>query len=159
MKSVIQQYLEQRPRYWRLFQLTSFEKIEPAHIRKDLISLRTNGGIPELLLALVLNSFLTHKRRIAIISSNDLMDLISALDPSLRKGVLRRGGGGKSMYQAFLALSTKDLGILKLLNEPGGRIPGVYELINESFASLLPPLDEETRATVLQAAQVCQRRR
>jgi hypothetical protein len=42
-----------------------------------------------------------------------------------------------------------------LVNEPSGRIPGVYEVVAEPFRSALPKLSDEDRQICMRAASLC----
>jgi hypothetical protein len=147
----VQNYLMNRPRYWRLFRLTDFQKVEPEWLRQDLLELYALGG-PATMAAVFLNSLFTHKRAIAIVSRRDLEELLSKVQvQGLAKG---RYYGGKSLYQGFIAMVTRDMGFARIVNSPTGRTPLVMEVVSPKHLAHLPEVTEGVRATVIKAAGI-----
>lgn len=152
MTSPIQEYLKRRPRYWRLWRVTPMSKVEPDWFKEDMEMLLQKEGLVGILASMVLNSMITQKQGLAIISSKDLRDLCG---PDYKVNLLAKSRQGKSLYQALIFFLTEGVKVLKLLNQPTGREPGVYELVEPRYLTLVPPVTEEDRVIILGAAGVC----
>ncbi len=169
MKKLGLTHLLDRPRWHRLFRVTAPHKLPDGLIKERCLALY-EGSPSDYLTAVFLNSVITHKKPVMILSRKDLEDLIEAHGPfgepyhqvvslSTRPRTLSPHGQGKmSLYRGFLALITADTGWAKALNTPkqGSREPLVIEIVDEEVLKLTGPVDHTVKAKALKAAGVCQ---
>jgi hypothetical protein len=162
--SIIEEYLLKRPRYHRLTRVS-----DPTTIGGEvgaLLKTLYEGTTAEYLAAVYLNSAITERKPVAILSRNDLETLVLAhkdfelpysRQVSLKARTLTVDKKMGNAYQGFLGLITKDTSWVKKLNSPsrGSKEPLALEITHKTLLQATGAVDSKVREAAVRAAALC----